>query len=178
KSLGNIKWAKDVIAELGANLTRWFLLSVNYRDTLNFSDETLDAARKEMDRITQAMHQAEVKLQLADRSMEAAHDDPLWQAFMDAMSDDLNTPNAYKVIFDTVKELNQALRTREPDWDRIAVLHQTLTDQLSILGIFIDPVVLTEEDRDTYQKWDAAKKEKNFELADQYRAVLQEKHII
>ena len=42
----------------------------------------------------------------------------------------------------------------------------------------IDPVFLTEEDRDTYQKWDAAKKEKNFELADQYRAVLQEKHII
>lgn len=179
KSLGNIKWAKDVIAELGANLTRWFLLSVNYRDTLNFSDETLDAARKELERITQALHQAEVKLQLAGEPLETTDkDETLWKDFMEAMADDLNTPNAYKVIFDTVKELNQTLRVREPDFGRIAQLRQTISAQLSVLGIFIDPVVLTDEDRDIYQKWTDAKAEKNFELADQYRAQLQERHII
>lgn len=178
KSLGNIQKAKDVIADLGANLTRWFLLSVNYRDILNYSDETLEAARKELDRIITAMHQAEVKAQLAGRELNSEEVNENWERFLDAMADDLNTPNAYKVIFDTVKQLNQALRTREPDYDSIAVIYHTIQKMLAVLGVFIDPIVLTEDDKDLYGKWNAAKAEKDFAKADEYRAQLQERHII
>ena len=37
---------------------------------------------------------------------------------------------------------------------------------------------LTEEDRNNYQKWNEAKKAKDFETADKYRALLQERNIL
>ena len=178
KSLGNIELAKDVIADLGSNLVRWFLLSVRYRDVLNYSPETLDAARKELDRIETALHQAEVKSQIANASLEAELSEEDWNGFMAAMDDDLNTPNAYKVIFDTVKKLNQSLRQREVDYGAVGKYYQTVEKMLSVLGVFIEPVKLSDDDKDIYQKWNAAKAEKNFEEADKFRAILQERHII
>ena len=178
KSLGNIQLAKDVIAEIGANLTRWFLLSEKYRDTLNYSEKALDDARKNLDRIISALHQSEVKAQIAGVDLESDEVNENWDRFMEAMTDDLNTPNAYKVIFDTVKQMNQALRTAQPDFKAIAVIHNTITKMLAVLGIFIEPVVLTEEDRQLYNKWNQAKAAKDFASADVYRAQLQERHII
>ncbi len=178
KSLGNIQLAKDVIAEWGTNLTRWFLLSVNYRDTLNYSAETIEASRKELDRIEQALHQSEVKSQLANSDLGNEYDEEKWNQFMSAMGDDLNTPNAYTIIFETVKELNQALRVREINWELVGKWYNTIEKMLDVLGIVIEKKVLSEEDKDLYNKWNQAKAVKDFATADVYRAQLQEKHII
>ena len=94
------------------------------------------------------------------------------------MADDLNTPNAYMVIFDTVKLLNQNLRTREIDWEEVAKNYNAIQKMLEILGIFIDKTVLDEEDRKIYQEWNKAKAEKDFETADKYRNILMEKGIL
>ena len=94
------------------------------------------------------------------------------------MNDDLNTPNAYKVIFDELKLLNQALRVREIDYKTLALRYSSLKKMLAVLGIFIDEVKLTDEDKETYAKWNEAKKAKNFEEADKYRALLMEKGIL
>ena len=177
KSLGNIQLAKDVIAQIGPNVARWLLLSVNYRDVLNFSEETLEAARTELAKIEQALHQAEVKAQLANASLEGELD-AHWNDFMEAMRDDLNTPNAYKVIFDTVKELNQSLRQRQIDFAVVGSHYSSVKKMLSVLGVFIDEIVLSDEDRELYAKWNEAKAAKDFETADKYRAQLQERHII
>jgi len=177
KSLGNIQLAKGVIAQIGPNVARWLLLSVNYRDVLNFSEETLEAARTELAKIEQALHQAEVKAQLANASLEGELD-AHWNDFMEAMRDDLNTPNAYKVIFDTVKELNQSLRQRRIDFAVVASHYSSVKKMLSVLGVFIDEIVLSDEDRELYAKWNEAKAAKDFETADKYRAQLQERHII
>ena len=177
KSLGNIQLAKDVIAQLGANVTRWLLLSVNYRDIINFSDETVEAAKTELGKVEQALHQAEVKAQLAGVTFDEAVDSH-WDEFLAAMNDDLNTPNAYKVIFDTVKELNQSLRQREIDFVKVGSHYSSIKKMLSVLGIFFDEIKLTDEDRELYQKWNEAKAVKDFATADQYRAKLQERHII
>ncbi len=177
KSLGNIQLAKDVIAEIGANVTRWLLLSVNYRDILDFSEATLEAARAEVGKIELALRQTEVKAQIASESLEGEMDSH-WEQFMDAMRDDLNTPNAYKAIFDAVKELNQSLRQREINYQEVGSHYSTIKKMLSVLGIFIDETVLTEEDRENYQEWNEAKKAKDFETADRYRALLQERNIL
>ncbi len=177
KSLGNIVLAKDVIAELGANVTRWLLLSVNYRDVLNYSPETIDAAKKEIERIETGLKQCEVKAAIANESLDGEIDEN-YAVFLDAMNDDLNTPNAYKVIFDELKLLNQALRVREIDYKTLASRYATLKKMLGVLGIFIDEVTLTDEDKEIYAKWNEAKKAKNFEEADKYRAQLMEKGIL
>ena len=178
KSLGNTQWAKDVINEYGANLVRWFLLSAKYRDSLIYDDETFNAAKVELNKIELALKQAEVKMQVNKQKFDDKYNEDKYQEFLDQMSDDLNTPNAYMVIFDTVKLLNQALRNKEINYVEISNEYNAIKKMLSILGIFIDEVKMSTEDLDIYNKWNDAKANKDFDTADKYRNVLIERGIL
>ena len=178
KSLGNTQWAKDVIVKHGPNLVRWFLLSARYRDSLIYDDETFNAAKTELNKIETALKQAEVKAQIAGKENTGAYDEEMYQQFIDQMADDLNTPNAYMVIFETLKKLNQALRVRDIDFDAVFKEYNAIGKMLEILGIFIEKKVLDEEDKRNYALWNEAKANKDFETADKYRAALIEKGIL
>ena len=178
KSLGNTQWAKDVIAENGANLVRWFLLSGKYRDSLIYDDETFAAAKTELNKIETALKQVDVKSQIAGVTLSDSYDEQKYKEFLDQMADDLNTPNAYMVIFDTLKLLNQALRTRDIDWENVSKEYNAIRKMLEILGVFIDKVELSVEDKEIYAKWNEAKSVKDFETADKYRTILMEKGIL
>ena len=178
KSLGNTQWAKDVIAEHGANLVRWFLLSGKYRDSLIYDDETFNAAKTELNKIETVLKQVEVKSQIAGVVLSDDFNKEKYQEFLDQMADDLNTPNAYMVIFDTVKLLNQSLRTRDIDWNEVSKNYNAIEKMLEILGIFIDKIVLSEDDKKIYDNWNKAKADKDFETADSYRNELIAKGIL
>lgn len=178
KSLGNTMWAKDVVDALGTNLTRWLVSSVHYRKELNFSDETIDTARKELDKVMTPLKQADIKAALADAEISEAYDETAYRAFLDAMDDDMNTPNAYAVIFDTVKKLNQSLRQREIDFTAAGSYRNAVEKMLKILGITVEKPVITEEDKELFAKWNEAKKARDFATADIYRAQLSEKGLL
>lgn len=178
KSLGNVLWAKDVIENLGANVVRWFMLSISYRSILNFTDETLAAAQKELTKVETPLKQAHVKAAMQKKELNGSLDQKLWDRFIEAMDDDLNTPNAYMVIFDAVKLLNQQLRVREINFEEVGTLVYTLEKMLEILGIIFDPVHVSDQDIENYNKWNAAKAEKDFETADVYRKLLMERGLI
>lgn len=178
KSLGNTQWAKDVIAEHGANLVRWFLLSARYRDSLIYDDETFNAAKTELGKIETVLKQVEVKSQIAGAELSDAFNKEKYDEFLEQMADDLNTPNAYMVIFDTVKLLNQSLRVREINYEEVSSNYNAIRMMLKVLGIFIDKVELSDEDKDIYGKWNEAKAAKNFDEADKYRVMLQKKGIL
>ena len=178
KSLGNTLWASDVVDQLGVNLTRWLMSSVHYRKELNFSDETVETARKELDKVLNPLRQADIKSQLAGYAFDESYDEKAYRDFLDQLDDDMNTPNAYTVIFETVKKLNQTMRTREPDWAQAGKLRNAITKDLDILGITVDKPVVSDEDRDLFQKWNDAKKNKDWDSADTYRAQLTEKGLL
>ena len=171
KSLGNTLWAKDIVEKLGTNLTRWLMSSVHYRKELNFSEETVETARKELDKVLNPLKQVDIKSQLASASFDG-YDEVSYRLFLDQLDDDLNTPNAYTVIFDTVKKINQGLRTKEPDWNTVIGLRNSVVKMLSVLGIVVDRVVLDEEDKALFTKWNEAKANKDWDGADQYRNAL------
>ena len=178
KSLGNTMWAKDVIEKLGTNLTRWLMSSVHYRKELNFSEETVETARKELDKVLNPMKQAEIKAALAGITLTDAYDEESYRAFLDQLDDDMNTPNAYTVIFDTVKKLNQATRSREVEWETVGKLVNSVEKMLGVLGIVVERPVVTEEDREVFAKWNEAKAAKDFDQADVYRRALTEKGLL
>ncbi|MBR3227166.1 MAG: cysteine--tRNA ligase [Erysipelotrichaceae bacterium] len=178
KSLGNTQWAKDVLAEHGSNMVRWFLLSARYRDSLIYDDETFAAAKTELNKIITALKQAEVKAQVNGVAFADEYDKEKYDRFIEQMADDLNTPNAYMVIFDTVKALNQSLRVKDVDYKAVERNYNAVRKMLEVLGIYIRPVVLDDEDRELYALWNEAKAAKDFEKADGYRARLSEKGIL
>lgn len=178
KSLGNVLWAKDIVDRLGTNLTRWLMSSVHYRKELNFSDETIETARKELDRVMTPLKQADVKAAMARYTFTDAYDAEAFRAFLDQMDDDMNTPNAYAVIYDTVKKLNGALRQREIDFEAVGKYRNAVEKMLDILGVAVVKPVVTDEDIVLFEKWNEAKKNKDFASADIYRGKLAEKGLL
>ena len=178
KSLGNTMWAKDVVLSLGTNLTRWLVSSVHYRKELNFSDETIETARKELDKVLTPLKQAYIKAALANYVMGDDYDKESYRAFLDCLDDDMNTPNAYAVIFETVKKLNQTLRQREIDFTQVALYSNAVEKMLNVLGIVVDKPVIGETEKELFAKWNQAKADKDFDSADKYRNELVEKGLL
>lgn len=178
KSLGNGLLIKDMVKQIGGNVLRWAFLSAHYRAPLNFNDEVVENARTELNKIHTSYKQACVKLGLLHKELDGTKEEKLWNSFLDAMSDDLNTPNAFSVVFECNKQLNAALRVREIDADKINALVGTMEGMMHVLGIRLDRVVLDDESRDLYEKWNAAKAVKDFETADVIRQQLIEKGVL
>ena len=178
KSLGNTMWAKDVVLSLGTNLTRWLVSSVHYRKELNFSDETIETARKELDKVLTPLKQAYIKAALANYVMGDDYDKESYRAFLDCLDDDMNTPNAYAGIFETVKKLNQTLRQREIDFAQVALYRKAVEKMLDVLGIVVDKPVIGETEKELFAKWNQAKADKDFDSADKYRNELAEKGLL
>lgn len=178
KSLGNTMWAKDVVLSLGTNLTRWLVSSVHYRKELNFSDETIETARKELDKVLTPLKQAYIKAVLADYVMGDDYDKESYRAFLDCLDDDMNTPNAYAVIFETVKKLNQTIRQRDIDFAQLTLYSNAVEKMLNVLGIVVDKPVIGEVEKELFAKWNQAKADKDFDSADKYRNELAEKGLL
>lgn len=178
KSLGNVIWAKDMIQQVGANIMRWIFLSAHYRAPLNINDKAIDSANKEYTKVVNALKQAYVKLATNDIELNEAYDESLYQPFIDAMSDDLNTPNAFAALFEAVKVLNQNIRKK--DFDLLLLAKQVVAVEmmLKVLGIQVNRITFDEETKALYQNWQACIKAKEFENADIYRKQLIEKGIL
>ena len=178
KSLGNVIWAKDMIEKVGGNILRWIFLSAHYRSPLNMNEEAIETAKKEFNKVTTPLKQAYVKASLQDYEFSHDVDAELVKNFMDAMQDDLNTPNAFAALFEAVKGLNQSVRQRELDFALVDKQVNAIEHMLHVLGIENKRMVLSEEEKDLHREWKACVKAKDFEKADTYRAQLIEKGIL
>lgn len=177
KSLGNFITAKDALSSYDPMVIRWLLLSAHYRADLNISDEVIKGSEKELNRVLTALKQAQLKLALADIKA-IRHDEEHYGAFISAMEDDLNTPNAYSAIFDMVKLINQQCRRPDCDLGELAEVVNSLKKALDVLGIRYHDLHLSNEDRKIYEAWLTSKKAKDFAKADEYREILIERGIL
>ncbi len=176
KSLGNVVLAKDAIAKYGGNVMRLLILSTHYRAPVSFTEDTVVAAKNELDRIQKVYNQLAVKLQLEhlDMSSKNIHIDN----FLSSLADDLNTSNAITEVFEMVKAGNVALRKNPADFGEIESVWASLNAMLTTLGIKLEYPILTPELEKIYSQYLALKKEKKFEESDKLRDVLLKEHII
>lgn len=177
KSLGNFIKAKDILARVEPMVLRWFLLGTHYRSDVNVSDEIINGARVELNKVFTSLKQALLKLALADYQ-SAERDEESYQRFIAAMEDDLNTPNAYAVVFEIVKAINQKVRVREIDYADLAKAVNALTSCLDVLGIDYPRIKLSGDDRELFARWNEAKAAKDFAKADEYRQQLAERGLL
>jgi cysteinyl-tRNA synthetase len=178
KSIGNVVWAKDFIETLGSNVVRWLMLSAHYRSPLNISDETIETAKIEIEKVFTVLKQADIKRLRADIDNNGSFDQECFDRFITAMNEDLNTPNGYMEIFETVKLLNKVLRDKETNWVKLINVRNSLIKMLEVMGIAYQQPLLTSEDKEVFIKWEKARQDKDFENADLYRQLLSEKGLI
>lgn len=177
KSLGNFITAKDILSKVDPMVLRWFLLATQYRDDVNVSDEIIESSKAELTKIITAYKQACVKLEVNDIKIDGVDEDA-YKRFMDAMADDLNTPNAYAVIFEIVKNINQLVRVKEINFEALGKEVNTLVRCMNVLGIVLPDILMSLDDKKMYQEWMDAKSVKDFKKADELRAQLSQKGIL
>ncbi|HEE8948414.1 TPA: cysteine--tRNA ligase [Providencia rettgeri] len=125
KSLNNFFTIRDVLEYYDAETVRYFLLSGHYRSQLNYTEENLKQARTALERMYTA-------LRGTDKSAVSAGGDEFKARFIEAMNDDFNTPEAYSVLFDMVREVN---RLKSEDISAANAMAAQLRELASVLGL-------------------------------------------
>jgi cysteinyl-tRNA synthetase len=185
KSLGNFVLTRDLINEHNPEAVRFFMLSVHYRNPINFTEELLESAKISLDRIKTAYYNLEHRKQT---SMDLVNDQEEWlkkindytNAFEKEMEDDFNTANAITVLFELAKEANIYVEKEQTELAVIEAFQNKIRDLLKILGIEItaQQALLDEEIEALIEERNEARKNKDYGRADEIRDLLKERSII
>lgn len=181
KSLGNVINVKDLIKKIDANAFRLFMLSVHYRQPINYTEENIQLAMKEWQKIKTTFNQLHLKLDVAE-ALDVKEEKvdaiaALMQQFTDALEDDFNTSNAITSLYGVVKEVNKMMRAKVSEGAYKYAL-MTLQNMTYIFGFDLKKKRLTSEERDLFKSWEAARKAKDFTQADALRERLQALNVI
>ena len=186
KSLGNFFTVREISEKYDLQVLRFFMLSAHYRSPLNFSAELMEAAKNGLERILTAADN--LKFLAGNASAERMTDEEkelflktqeYTNSFERAMDDDFNTADAIAAVFELVKYINTtADGTRSKEY--LDSLYKRLESLTDVLGIIIEKKeeMLDEEIEAMIEKRQAARKERDFALADQIRDELLARGII
>jgi cysteinyl-tRNA synthetase len=184
KSLGNFVLVHDIIKKHNPQVLRFFMLSVHYRNPINYSEELLESTKAAFERLTTSYqnlkHRKEASTDLTDTNQEwlekikKSH-----QEFIEAMDDDFNTAKAISVLFDLSKLANYYLLEKNTAVEVIDAFTTQFEDLFHVLGLtFEKEDMLDEEIDELIEKRIQARKDRNFQLSDQIRDTLKEMNII
>lgn len=177
KSLGNVIWAKDMIAKLGCNVYKWLMLSSHYRNPLNLTDEVVATVKKEVAKVDNVIKTVSLYLQV-NHVAKGEVNKQIVDDMVSALEDDLNTSLALTKILNQVKVLNQLFRQKDKDDQAISEAYQTLLAMVNVIGFVYEPKQLSDDELELYQSWNDAKAKKDFQTADKIRTELIDKGII
>ena len=186
KSLGNFFTVREVGEEYDLQVLRFFMLNAHYRSPLNFSRDLMTAAKNGLERIqTAAEHLRQIQKSGRDGELTQDEEKLLEQAeeftrkFQEAMEDDFNTADAIAAIFELVKFSNTQAKENSTRLfaERLYDVLQTLTEILGF-SLEVKEEILDQEIEDLIAQRQEARKEKNFQKADQIRDTLLEKGIL
>jgi cysteinyl-tRNA synthetase len=167
KSLGNFFTIRDALKKYDAEVLRYFLISSQYRSQLNYSLDTLENAKRALERLYQSLRGFDMS------DSEIKFDEQWIKQFNRVMDDDFNTPEALAILFRLSHEVNKTKSVH---------LAATLMHLASILGIlqqspeaFLQGSVNIQEVEQINQlidKRNKARSEKDWAQADEIRAQL------
>ena len=168
KSLGNVLLVHRLIETMPGEVIRLALLSAHYRQPLDWSDETVESARRMLDRLYGAVRGIEVP----DALRAAAEPLP---SVVEALEDDLNTPKAMAEFFGLARELNKA--TEAGEQQRLAAVMFATGNLLGLLqqdpeawfAVAADSALSAEAINEMIEKRNAARAAKDFATADALR---------
>ncbi|MBQ4648019.1 MAG: cysteine--tRNA ligase [Clostridia bacterium] len=187
KSLGNFFTVRDVAEKYDYQVIRYFLLSPHYRSPVNYSAEILEQAKGSLERLQNCEENLSFRIKNAVGSeisdaekatLEAV--DKKTEEMKAAMDDDFNTADAISCVFEAAKLINTAMADASASKTFLESAYEKYHSLLVLFGLEIK----SNEQGDEAEieallaERTAAKKEKNYQRADEIRNVLAERGII
>lgn len=180
KSLGNFFTIRDILKKYSPEVLRYLMISSHYRSPLNYSDSDMIKARHSLERLYTSLRG------FTDDDLGVEHSDDDKQAFIDAMCDDFNTPEALASLFNLSRKIN---KLKENNKEQARKLAATLKHLGGVLGIlqqnpaeFLQSTTDSEKDTTKIEQLiknrNLARKNKNWKEADQIRTELDKLGVI
>jgi cysteinyl-tRNA synthetase len=164
KSLGNVANLLDLMEHYDPRAYRMLLLQSHYRGPVSVSQDNIDASVK-------ALAGLDSFAARAARVPGAAADADVLARFRERMDDDLDTPGATAVLFDTVRRANAAIDSAAPEAGALAA---AVAQMCAAVGLVLNAGGDVPADAAARAAaLDAARAAKDFATADALRAELQ-----
>ena len=183
KSLGNFFTVRDAAAKFGYLPIRFFLLSAHYRTPVNFSADTLAAAKSSLERLGNCAETAAFYLKNApegDATSEIiAKVEAHKNKFIQVMDDDFNTADGVTVLFELATDIFAWVSAGE-NKGSVQVAANLFNELCNLMGFIEqknDDAELIKYIEEQIELRNQAKKEKNFAEADRIRDELAAKGI-
>ena len=194
KSLNNSFFIKDALKDFNGEVLRFYLLQTHYRSDFNYALSDLEMTKKRLDkfyRLKKRLNLAEFKdfePNFNENSQKFEFKSELAQSILKALSDDLNVSLALSFFDEFIISSNAKLDESPKNSALKESIETSLKDCAMIFGVgFINTneyfqfgvsaELKTEIEAKIAQR-NAAKKAKNFALADEIRADLAAQNII
>ncbi|WP_318506330.1 cysteine--tRNA ligase [Bacillus sp. T3] len=184
KSLGNFVLVHDIIKKHNPEVIRFFMLSVHYRNPINYSDELLENTKAALERLKTSYqnltHRKEASTNLTDNNQEWLDQiQALEQEFIREMDDDFNTANGISTLFELSKLSNYYMLEKNTANEVIDAFTSLFEKLFGVLGLSLgQEELLDEEIESLIQQRIQARKDRNFQLSDQIRDQLKDMNII
>ena len=165
KSLGNVANLLDLIEQYDPRAYRMLLLQTHYRSPVRVGQDNIDAAVKSIAGLDGfAVRAAEIGTSTSDSEVIAK--------FVAVMDDDLDTPQAIALVFDTVRRANTAIDNG--DLTTSAALAAAVFEMCGAMGLVLKSTSDVDvEATEMASQLDAARAAKDFAEADRLRGELQ-----
>ena len=157
KSLGNYTTIKEILKEYSPEVIRYFILSTNYRKSIDFSKKFLDEAKTAHERLKRAVLALEDDEELNKKALED---------FENAMNEELNTAGALQVIWNLVKDENAE--------GKIGAIKK-MDEVLGLKLLEQEKLKIPKEISELIKERDEARKSKNWKKSDDIRDKLKNK---
>ncbi len=172
KSLGNFFTIEEIFKKYDPMVVRYFLLRTHYRSPINFSFEDLDEAKAALEGIKNAYDDMQFMLKSVHNDKTAADISlkDLKEKFIAAMDDDFNTSAALAVMFELIKAYHE--QKFKLTGEQISNIKHLLEEFNSVLqlGLKESRVEIKQSAQDMLDKRNEARRNKDFAMADKYRA--------
>ena len=184
KSLGNVVLVRELLQKHDPQVVRFFMLSVHYRNPINFSEELLEKTKAAFGRLKTAYQNLQHRRQASTNLTE---NDEEWlekiraqrEQFIREMDDDFNTANAISVLFELASLANRYLMEKTTAVKVIDAFLKEFDELAGVLGLSLkEEELLDEEIEALIEKRNEARKNRNFKLADEIRDKLKAMNII
>lgn len=183
KSLGNFVTVHDLLKTVDARALRFFMATTQYRRPIQYTQQNLDTASRNLERLQTAYDNMGYRLQDA----EAGHDPKIEQEvrqitadYTDAMDDDFNVQNGVAEVYELARLGNVYAERPVVFKDTLTFMRQTLFNLLSVFGVELTAAATLDDDRieALIQERVQARKNRDFQRSDEIREQLKAQGII
>jgi cysteinyl-tRNA synthetase len=184
KSLGNFVLVHDIIKKHDPQVLRFFMLSVHYRNPINYSEELLANTKASFERLQTSYenlkHRIGASTNLTDNNeVWLEKIEKLHAQFVAEMDDDFNTANAISVLFELSKLANLYLLEKNTAEEVIQAFMNQFEVLFPILGLTPGSEDLLDEEIEALiEQRNQARKDRDFKLSDEIRDKLKDMNII